>query len=109
MFDQRLPSRNHQVCALHTLVLMEALHLLAGLWPLAFSFCGTELALWRGYRLLKASVVKGDRQFDQNGKFMLPAEYRDTENATKARRHKREFFVRYSYHSHHSPAAVSPT
>jgi hypothetical protein len=49
----------------------------------------TAFAWWRGYRLLRTSAVKGDRQYDYKTKFRLPAEYLDTESATKARRHKR--------------------
>lgn len=44
---------------------------------------------WRAWRLLKASRIRADREYDRKGKFNLPPEYRSTESVTKARRRSR--------------------
>lgn len=41
---------------------------------------------WRGWRLLRASGARSDRDFDQRGKFRLPPEHQDSESVTKAQR-----------------------
>lgn len=46
--------------------------------------------IWRGLRLLKASALKGDRDYDRRGKYHLASEYRASESATRARRRRRE-------------------
>ena len=40
--------------------------------------------IWRGFKLTKAAIIRGDRAYDRTGKFALPPEYRDTESATRA-------------------------
>ena len=44
---------------------------------------------WRGVRVAKAATIKGDRDYDQKTKFMLPPEYADSESlrATNRRKH----------------------
>lgn len=55
-----------------------------------FSLAWLMFVLWRGWRLFRASAIKGDRAYDQKGKAKLPPEYRDTESVTKASRSKRQ-------------------
>ena len=45
--------------------------------------------LWRVARLVRAASIRGDRQYDQKGKFRLPPEYASTESATAASRRRR--------------------
>jgi len=41
---------------------------------------------WRGIRMLKASAIQGDRNYDRAGKFKLASEYHETMSATAAAR-----------------------
>lgn len=43
---------------------------------------------WRAWRLFRASGIRGDRKYDREGKFELPAEYASTESATQAARRR---------------------
>lgn len=45
-----------------------------------FAFVG-----WRGWRLMKAFALKGDRDYDRDTRIRLSSEYRDSESATKSR------------------------
>lgn len=44
---------------------------------------------WRGLRLLRATAGRGDREYDRQGKYDLPPEYKATESATSAARRRR--------------------
>jgi hypothetical protein len=44
--------------------------------------------VWRGWRLLRASILKSDRAYDRKGRFMLPPEYKRTISATGAKRQR---------------------
>jgi uncharacterized membrane protein len=44
---------------------------------------------WRAWRLMRASGLRGDRDYDRRIKHDLPPEYADTESATAARRRRR--------------------
>ena len=59
-------------------------------WSMAVAtaLAWTVFAWWRGYRLLRAAAIKGDRSFDQRGKFLLSPEYWATRSVLKARRRK---------------------
>ncbi|MFZ3485747.1 hypothetical protein [Sphingomonas sp. 3-13AW] len=50
-----------------------------------FGFVG-----WRALLLFKEVSTKGDRLYDRSGKYVLPAEYAETESATKARTRRRK-------------------
>jgi hypothetical protein len=39
---------------------------------------------WRGWRLVRSAGVRGDRDYDRQGKYDLPSEYAATESATMA-------------------------
>lgn len=41
---------------------------------------------WRGFRLMKASGIRGDRHYDRVGKLKLAKEYRDTLSATGSKK-----------------------
>ena len=43
---------------------------------------------WRGFRLMRASAIRGDRTYDHNDKYKLAADYHSTESATAASRRK---------------------
>ena len=52
---------------------------------------------WRGVRLLRATTIKGDREFDQRGKYLLAPEYATSESylAHRKRRNRlRRLIVR---------------
>jgi hypothetical protein len=51
----------------------------------AASLAWLAFVAWRGYRLLRAHAIKGDRKFDLRDKHRLHEEYASTESATKAR------------------------
>ena len=40
-----------------------------------FGAAWTGFVLWRASRIMKAATIRGDRQFDQRGKYLLPPEY----------------------------------
>jgi hypothetical protein len=44
---------------------------------------------WRIARLLRAGSIKGDRAFDQRGKFLLSPEYHRSESVTAASQRRR--------------------
>ena len=60
-------------------------------WGIAvvISVAWTAFAWWRGYRLLKAVGVRGDREYDETNKFALAAEYHNSESATKAKQKRK--------------------
>jgi hypothetical protein len=43
---------------------------------------------WRGWRLIRASGVRGDRAYDRRDKLYLSSDYAKSESATKARRRR---------------------
>lgn len=49
----------------------------------------TTFVLWRAGRIMRAAAIRGDRQFDQRGKYLLPPEYAASESATAAGRRRR--------------------
>ncbi|NBW07321.1 MAG: hypothetical protein EBR82_04785 [Caulobacteraceae bacterium] len=53
---------------------------------LSASVIWTGFVLWRAGRMMQAASIKGDRQYDQHGKYLLPPEYARSESATAARR-----------------------
>ncbi|MFT4251180.1 MAG: hypothetical protein QM608_01675 [Caulobacter sp.] len=55
----------------------------------AASLVWVAFVVWRGSRLFRASSLRGDRAFDQRGKFRLSPEYWRSESASRARRRKR--------------------
>lgn len=61
-----------------------------GFWGLIFPLGASWLGFvqWRVSRLSKAASLKGDRHYDQKGKYMLPPEYATTESVTAASRRK---------------------
>ena len=44
---------------------------------------------WRASRLTRAAVIKGDREYDQHGKYLLPPEYARLESVAAANRRER--------------------
>lgn len=49
----------------------------------------TSFVAWRGWRLLRATTIRGDRRFDQRDKFRLSPEYQASESILTARRRPR--------------------
>jgi hypothetical protein len=68
---------------------MSGLPSLAG-WALAVccGICWTGFVIWRIARLGKAAGLKGDRRYDRRTRFILAAEYEETESVTAARRRR---------------------
>lgn len=62
-------------------LVLAPLLLLSAIW--------TGFVFWRMSRIVRAFVTKGDREYDQKGKFLLPPEYANTESITATRRRKR--------------------
>jgi hypothetical protein len=52
------------------------------------SIC-TGFVFWRLSRIVRAFTIKGDREYDQKGKFLLPPEYANSESTTTAERRNR--------------------
>ncbi|MFL9841953.1 hypothetical protein ABS767_13345 [Sphingomonas sp. ST-64] len=50
----------------------------------------TAFAWWRAIRAFRASVIRGDRDYDRRLKYLLPGEYARTESATASRRRRRK-------------------
>ena len=50
------------------------------------SFGWLTFVAWRGIRIFRASVMRGDRTYDRQDKHLLSADYATTESETKARR-----------------------
>lgn len=46
-------------------------------------------AAWRATRLLRADIIKSDRDYDRRGKYLLPPEYAATESPLAASRRRR--------------------
>ena len=61
-------------------------------WTVAIGLCvaWTAFIVWRGVRLIKAGSIKGDREFDQTGKFLLSPEYHRSESVTATLQRKRK-------------------
>lgn len=56
-------------------------------WPsIAFGLGFNAFAAWRGLRMMRASSIVSDRQYDRDWKFSLSKEYHSTESATAASR-----------------------
>ncbi|SFS77142.1 hypothetical protein [Brevundimonas viscosa] len=54
-------------------------------------FCAwNAFVLWRVARIIRAVSIKGDREFDRYGKYLLPSEYAASESylAHQRRRHR---------------------
>jgi hypothetical protein len=49
----------------------------------------TTFLLWRAARLYRAVAIKGDRAFDQTGKYQLSPEYHRSESVTATAQRKR--------------------
>lgn len=47
------------------------------------------LVVWRLWRYIKETAIKGDRHYDRVGKYDLPPEYADSESATKAKQRRK--------------------
>lgn len=45
--------------------------------------------LWRASRIIRFEAIKGDREYDQRGKFLLPPEYARSESVAAASRRER--------------------
>ncbi|MFC5344553.1 hypothetical protein ACETK8_18035 [Brevundimonas staleyi] len=72
------------------LLLAEGWLLRLAIFPLLLvSSAWTGFVFWRVSRITRALTIKGDRQYDQKGKFMLPPEYANSESTTAAERRKR--------------------
>jgi hypothetical protein len=57
---------------------------------IAFDVIWLGFVGWRALLLFKAFSAKGDRLYDRSTKYVLPAEYAETESATKAQtRHRK--------------------
>ena len=44
---------------------------------------------WRGWRLIRVVMIRGDRAYDRTDKLRLSSDYRETESATKMKRRRR--------------------
>jgi len=55
---------------------------------IAFALAFNAFAAWRGLRMMRASAIAADRQYDRDGKFQLSNEYHSTESATTASRRR---------------------
>ncbi|MDK2766799.1 MAG: hypothetical protein KYX69_03670 [Sphingomonas sp.] len=55
---------------------------------IAIAVVWTGFAWWRGVRILRASVLRGDRDYDRRIKYGLPPEYVATESATASQRRR---------------------
>ena len=61
----------------------------SGTLAISLSVIWTGFVLWRVARLYKAVGVKGDRAYDQRGKYLLAPEYHRSESVTAAAQRKR--------------------
>jgi hypothetical protein len=66
-------------------------HLTTVAWILALALSTAWLLFigWRTSRMFRASGIKGDRDYDRQGRFALPTNYANSESATRARRRRR--------------------
>ena len=66
---------------------------LAIFWFLVAPFWAiwTVFVIWRVSRLIRADVIRGDRQYDRRGKYLLPPEYAHTKSITAINRRARKF------------------
>ena len=59
--------------------------------PLLYGLTGlwTAFILWRGYRLMRAASIRGDRKFDREDKYNLIPDYAASESVLSANRRQR--------------------
>jgi hypothetical protein len=55
----------------------------------AVALAWTGFAWWRVARIARASVLRGDRNYDQRVKYELAREYAETESATASQRRRK--------------------